>query len=133
MKCLSSKHPYAELLVSGKKTIELRKWNTNFRGIFLIHTSRNIDKEKCKSLGIDYTKLSTGMIIGKAILYDVKKYDNKDQFLKDKNRHHADANLFETCIYGFKIKNAQRLRHPISFSGKLRFFKVDRSIIDINK
>jgi hypothetical protein len=27
---------YAELLVSGKKAIELRKWNTNFRGKFLI-------------------------------------------------------------------------------------------------
>jgi hypothetical protein len=133
MRCLSLRQPYADLLVSGKKTIELRKWNTEFRGIFLIHASRNIDKEKCKSLGIDYTKLSTGMIIGKAFLYNVKKYDNKEQFLKDKNRHRAEAIFFDSHIYGCKIKNAQRLRHPIPFSGKLRFFKVDRSIIDITK
>ncbi len=46
MKCLSLKQPYAELLVSGKKTIELRNWNTYFRGKFLIHASKNIDKEK---------------------------------------------------------------------------------------
>ena len=95
--------------------------STNFRGKFLVHASKNVNKEKCKSLGIDYTKLSTGMIIGKALLYDVKKYGNKDQFLKDKSRHHADANLFDSYIYGFKIKNAQRLRHPIPFSGKLLF------------
>ena len=37
MKCLSLKQPYAELLVSGKKTIELRIWNTKFRGEFLMH------------------------------------------------------------------------------------------------
>ena len=40
-----------------KKTIELRKWNTNFRGKFLIHASKNVNKEKCKCLGIDHTKL----------------------------------------------------------------------------
>jgi hypothetical protein len=31
MKCLSLKQPYAELLVSCKKAIEVRTWNTNFR------------------------------------------------------------------------------------------------------
>jgi hypothetical protein len=43
MKCLSLRQPFAELLVSGKKTIELRKWNTNLGGKFLIHTSKNED------------------------------------------------------------------------------------------
>jgi ASCH domain-containing protein len=33
MKCLSLKQPYAELLVSGKKTIELKNWNTLQREI----------------------------------------------------------------------------------------------------
>jgi hypothetical protein len=104
----------------------LRKWNTIFRGKFLIHASRNVDKEKCKSLGIDYTELSVRMIIGRAILYDVKKYDNKAQFIRDKNKHFADSNLFDSYIYGFKIKKAQRLRHSIPFSGKLGFFEVDQ-------
>jgi len=92
-----------------------------------------MNKEKCKSLGIDYTKLGIGMIIGRAILYDVKKYDNKTEFMKDKNRHYADASIFDSYMYGFKIKNAQRLRHPIPFSGKLGFFEVNQSIIIITK
>ena len=62
MKCLSLKQPFADLLVSGKKTIELRKWNTKFRGKFLIHASKNLDKERAISLNIDYTKLSQGVI-----------------------------------------------------------------------
>ena len=71
MKCLSLKQPYAELLVSGKKTIELRNWNTTFRGKFLIHASKNIDKERLDSLGIDQNKLISGAVIGSAVLYDV--------------------------------------------------------------
>jgi hypothetical protein len=61
MKCLSLKQPFAELLVSGKKTIELRKWNTKFRGKFLIHASKNLDEERASSLNIDYTKLKQAL------------------------------------------------------------------------
>ena len=42
MKCLSVCQPFAELIVQGKKTIELRKWNTKFRGEFLVHAAKNI-------------------------------------------------------------------------------------------
>jgi len=52
-KCLSLRQPYAELIVSGRKTIELRKWNTRFRGEFLVHASKAIDKEACKLHGIN--------------------------------------------------------------------------------
>ena len=92
-KCLSLKQPFAELLGSGKKTIEVRKWNTKFRGQFLVHASTNIDEEACKRLKIDQTtKLVTGAIIGKANLYDVISYGSKISFLKDKNKHFASSN-----------------------------------------
>ena len=48
MKCLSICQPFAELIVEGKKTIELRKWNTKFRGEFLVHAARNMLLEDCK-------------------------------------------------------------------------------------
>ena len=48
MKTLSIKQPYAELILLGKKKIELRKWNTKFRGDFLIHASKNPDEKAMK-------------------------------------------------------------------------------------
>ena len=45
LKRLSLRQPYAELVAVGRKTIETRTWNTNFRGKFLIHASKTIDKE----------------------------------------------------------------------------------------
>jgi hypothetical protein len=77
MKCLSLKQPYADLLVSCKKTIEVRIWNTNFRGRFLVHASKKINGEACERLKIDQAKLVTGAIIGKANLYDVISYGRK--------------------------------------------------------
>jgi ASCH domain-containing protein len=71
MKCLSLKQPYAELLVSCKKAIEVRTWNTNFRGQFLVHASKKINEEACKRLKLDKAKLVTGAIVGKANLYGV--------------------------------------------------------------
>ena len=123
-KCLSLKQPYAELLVSGKKTIEVRKWNTKFRGQFLVHASKNIDKEACKRLKIDQTKLVTGAIIGKANLYDVISYGSKNSFLNDKNKHFASSN-YNKPKYGFLINQAKRFDIPIPIHGKLGFFNVE--------
>ena len=125
MKCLSISQPFAELIITGKKTIELRKWNTNFRGEFLIHSPIKIRIEDCKRLKIT-KKLLTGVIIGKAELYDVKKYDSVNEIKKDQKFHFASKN-FQCKAFGFKIKNAKSLRVPIPCKGKLGFFDVELS------
>jgi hypothetical protein len=56
---------YAELIVSGKKTIEIRTWNINFRGDFLIHASKTADKKTCERNKIVPESLITGAIGGK--------------------------------------------------------------------
>ena len=58
MKALSLKQPYAELVVSGRKTIELRKWKTNFRGEFLVHASKGVDALGMKRFG--FSELPVG-------------------------------------------------------------------------
>jgi hypothetical protein len=55
---LSLKQPFDKFVVSSRKTIELRTWNTHFRGIFLVHASGNVDKEACESFNINPATLS---------------------------------------------------------------------------
>ena len=125
MKCLSLKQPYAFLLSSGKKTIELRKWNTKFRGEFLIHAAKNIDLVNCTRLKIDKSKLITGALVGSSFLYDVKKYDDKQEFINDSKKHFAIENRYlESYKYGFLVRNAKLLEKPIHYPGKLGFFQV---------
>lgn len=57
MKCLSVEQPFAELIVQGRRTIEIRTRNTKFRGEFLIHASHKIDKDICKLHNIDPSRL----------------------------------------------------------------------------
>jgi predicted transcriptional regulator len=130
MKCLSLKQPFADLLALGEKTIELRKWNTKYRGKFLIHASKNIDIEACERLDIDNDKLTTGAIIGSAFIYDVKEYKSQEEFNKDKQKHFSIiSKYFDGYKYGFVVKDARMLKKLIPYSGKLGFFEVDDSII----
>jgi hypothetical protein len=124
VKCLSLNQPYAELLISGKKTVEVRKWNTNFRGQFLVHASKKIDEEACNRLKTDQAKLITGAIVGKANLYDVICYQSKNSFLKDKNKHFASSN-YSNPKYGFLVNQTKRFVTPIPIRGKLGFFTVN--------
>ncbi|MCE2506832.1 MAG: ASCH domain-containing protein [Nitrosopumilaceae archaeon] len=122
MKCLSVSQPFADLIILGKKTIELRKWNTNFRGELLIHAPLKIKTDDCKRLKID-KKFVTGAIVGKVEIYDVKKYDSKNQVKLDQKFHFASKN-FHDRTFGFLLKNAKSFRIPIPYKGQLGIFDV---------
>ncbi len=117
MKTLSIKQPWAELILRGKKKIELRKWNTKFRGKFLIHSSKIPDKRAMEKFGFE--DLPCGFIVGKAELVNVKEYKDSEEFKKDKNLHLADESLER---YGFILKNIKRIK-PIKARGKLGFWE----------
>ena len=122
MKCLSICQPFAELIVQGKKTIELRKWNTKFRGEFLVHAAKNILEEDCKRMKISPKTVTTGAIIGKVNLVDVKKYDSDKELKADKKKHHSISDNAKNR-YGFILENPKKLRIPIEYLGKLNFFE----------
>ena len=122
MKCLSICQPFAELIVQGKKTIELRKWNTKFRGEFLVHAAKNILEEDCKRMKISPKTVTTGAIIGKVNLVDVKKYDSDKELKADKKKHHSISDNTKNK-YGVILENPKQLRVPIEYLGKLNFFE----------
>ena len=131
MKCLSICQPFAELIIQNKKTVELRTWNTKIRGEFLVHAPIKIRKEDCKRMKIN-EKLTTGAIIGKVELYDVKKYESLKEMKRDKKKHFASI-INKEKTFGFILKNAKPLRVPIPWKGQLGFFDVDLPKMKNNK
>jgi len=123
MKCLSVSQPYADLIIKGKKTIELRTWNTKFRGEFLIHAPIKIKTDVCKKMHIDETKLRVGVILGRVEIYDVKKYSSILELKKDYKKHFGSEE-FLRHKYGFLLKNPKELSIPIPYKGRLGFFDV---------
>jgi hypothetical protein len=120
MKALSIKQPWAELILQGKKTIELRKWNTKFRGEFFIHASGNVDWKACERFGL--RGLSLQCLVGKARLVSVVEYEKEKNFLKSVNKHLASS-YGDLPLYGFVLKNVKRIK-PIKVKGALGFFDV---------
>ena len=131
MKCLSICQPFAELIIQNKKTIELRTWNTKIRGEFLVHAPIKIRKEAYEKLKIK-EKLTTGAIIGKVELYDVKKYESLKEIQIDKKKHYSSTISHEK-IFGFILKNAKPFRIPIPWKGQLGFFDVNFPKMKNNK
>ena len=122
MKALSLKQPFAELVVSGRKTIELRKWNTRFRGRFLIHASKIPDKKAMKKFG--FSQLPSGCIVGMASLIGVKKYNNNLELNKDNKLHLASK---EWGSYGFILDDIKRVE-IIPCNGRLNFWEFNGKI-----
>lgn len=137
-KCLSVSQPFAHLITSRQKSIELRSWNTNFRGEFFIHAPLKVRTSDTKRLknkkGIQLpSPLHTGAIIGKAELVDIKKYQSIKEIVKDSKMHLASTKMQQYHLqkkgrcYGFILKNAKMFGIPIPCKGKLGFFGVKSS------
>ena len=131
MKCLSVCQALANLIIQGKKTVELRKWNTKFRGEFLVHAPQKIRLDDCKRLKIK-SNLVVGAIIGKVELIDVKKYENASQITSDSKKHLASSTTLDNK-YGFILQNPKQLRVPIPCNGQLNFFEFKSELTDINE
>ncbi|MGA3208034.1 MAG: ASCH domain-containing protein [Syntrophales bacterium] len=67
MKALSVKQPWANMIASGEKTIETRKWSTNYRGSLLIVSSKSPQIEQ------------VGYAIATAKLVDCRPMTKKDE------------------------------------------------------
>lgn len=124
MKALSMKQPVPELILQKKKTIELRNWNTTFRGEFFLHASMN----ELKGFQIDPKQLTKGALVGTASLVNVIKFNTIEEFKKMQDKHLArDISWFKPGkTHGFVLENPYRLESPIPMKGQLQFFDVGR-------
>lgn len=126
---LSIKQPWAALLVSGRKTIEVRSWATRLRGRVLIHAARVPDArpEAWNWVTDDIRHLTQcgGGIIGEAQLVDCISYPDLKVFTADAEKHLNVAEWFQPRgLYGFVFDRIQE--QPFwKVTGNVRFFTVE--------
>lgn len=78
MKALSVKQPWAFLISTGQKSIELRSWQTDYRGKLLICASASEKNAWVKDSGNDYL-LPAGVMICVVDLVDVRPATQSDE------------------------------------------------------
>ena len=111
-KAISLKQPWANLVATGKKTTETRKWSTKYRGDLVICSSQTPKIEP----------------YGKALciveLYNVRPMEKKDEKM--------------TCIklypkaQSWFLRNLRRIDPPIPVKGSLSIFDLKINLKDVN-
>lgn len=115
---LSIRPVFAWLVVMGLKNIENRTWKTNYRGLFLIHASKQINMADYEWVKVNVPsvfslipapdKLPAGGIVGQVELVDVVQEHSSPWYISGN--------------YGFVLAQAQILPF-IPTKGQLGFFK----------
>ena len=114
MKAISIQNPFAHLIMTGEKTIEVRSWNTEHRGDLLI----------CSSAA---PKIPA-MISGHALC--IVTLDKVTQFRKTHLESACMDEMPESGSYSWHLSNV-RIVKPFPVKGKLNFYYVDDDLIEI--
>ncbi len=116
MLALSLWQPWAELVVSGRKRIENRRWPTKVRGQVLIHATHGVGtcrewNARARALWVDLPDpylLPRGGLVGSVEIVDCVERSDDPWFVGP---------------YGFVLANPKRVRF-VELRGRQRFFRV---------
>ena len=124
MKVLSLTEPYATIIKEGKKTIETRRWKTNYRGKLYIHASSTKIPKKYRENKdlmnlVDINNLNYGYIVCSCELIDcVKMTDEFIEKVKLNNEEYISG-IYARDRYAWILKNIEILDKPIKAKGHL--------------
>jgi hypothetical protein len=126
MKALSFRQPWAELILQGRKTLDLRTYLTHYRGPLAIHASKTIEREACLRYGLDPGQLATGGVVGVVELIEVIPLAKVEY--ERRRAEHLTARPFEMGLYGWILRNPQPLPEIVPIPGRMRLFNVEFSL-----
>jgi len=118
---LSVKQPWAELIVVGRKTIEVRSWSTDYRGLLLIHTGKNPAAE-VMPLFPDVDASFLGGFIGIVDLVSVESF-SQTSWSRLRFEHLVPGGMPRE-VFGWRFAHARRLPAPVPGKGSLGLFAV---------
>lgn len=119
---LSIRQPWLELVLQGRKTIEVRTWSTKYRGPLLLHASRSLDVDACNRFGIQSGNLAFGAVLGVVDLIDCRRFtcDTWQELFPA----HLNVRDYKNGLTGWILRNPRRVA-PIPLRGRLGLFAVE--------
>jgi hypothetical protein len=127
MKAISIRQPWAELILQGRKTIELRTWQTHYRGRIAIHASQTVREEACVAYGLDPARVVRGALLGTVELAGILPLDERGwEKLRDQ---HLSLRDVPGPMFGWRLEDPQRLPQPIPMRGRMSLFNVPDEVV----
>lgn len=116
MKAISIRNPWAHMILCEEKPYEFRSWRTDYRGDLLICSSAN-PKVKNTIMGHALCVVRLNDII------EVTAKNYRDFGL-------SRSDLSDGKLYAWQLTDVRAIK-PVPVKGKLNFFNVDDSLIEI--
>lgn len=126
MMALTTKQPWATLIMQGEKRYEFRSWQTKYRGELLIHAGKSVDKEAIKRLAKYLPEnLPLGKILGKVRLVDCIKMspEFKEMLLKENSEIYTKSSFQEN--YGWQVTDIEVFEESIEAKGRLSLWEYN--------
>lgn len=129
MKALSIRQPWLNLILQGLKDIEVRTWQSNYRGRILLHASNTVDKSALEVFQAPKA-FETGSYLGAANLIYIIRLDERNWDTL-KGRH---LNLWEydpsVKHYGWVLEDVHRFENPVIGYGQLGLFNPSEKLLE---
>ena len=131
MRTLSIRQPWADLILQGRKTTELRTWRVSYRGPLAIHASQTVERETCLAHGLDPDRVTTGAVIGVVDLTAIDALD-AESFAARRAEHLSDEPFPAQgqpqgpapTVYGWRLLNPRALSQPVAMRGRMGLFEA---------
>src|SRR5262245_2611117 len=115
---LSVQQPWAELLISGRKSIEIRRWATDYRGRLWLHASSRPRPEVERLFKLE--EVYRGGFIGSIGLAAVIPMTS-DRWIEWRSSH-LDPGQYESGMFAWLMEAPHRFPVPVRGKGHLRLF-----------
>jgi hypothetical protein len=109
---LGVRQPWAELILRGRKTIEVRSQNTQVRGTIYLYSSKKISDLPAANVAVrehalESAKLPFGLLVGSVEIWNTRPAETNDA-----RAACVPANLL-VDHYAWELRNPQRFHKPI--------------------
>ena len=115
---ISVRQPWAELLISGRKTIEVRSWAPEYRGRMWLHAGLKSDPELESEFG--FKDLYRGGFVGSIELIAVVPI-TKERWMQWHDKH-LDRGEYRSGLAAWMVGAPRRFQVPVSGKGQLNLF-----------
>ncbi len=123
---ISIRQPWAELILSGRKTIEVRSWTTEFRGSIWVHSGIKADPELEQCFG--FSELYKGGYLGKVVVEAIIPFDlHRWELWRDR---HLCAGNYVPGLYAWILSSPEKLSLPVRAPGKLKLYYPPHDVED---
>jgi hypothetical protein len=127
MKALSFRQPWAELVLQGRKTMDLRTYTTQYRGRIAIHASKKVERDACWENDLNPDNLDAGGVVGTVALVDVIPLTEADY--EARRPEHLAGRRYRPGMYGWILARPERLPRFVPANGRTNLFHVDLDLL----